>query len=84
MPLTLIRQKEGTQGEREVEEREDRQELRRQARTLPQVQLGQRCRMQGTGENMDGGVEFHSTRVAEGAWDQSYPLTLRMEGVTER
>ena len=29
---------------REVEEREVRQELRRQARTLPQVQLGQGCR----------------------------------------
>ena len=39
---------------REVEERQARQELRRQARTLPQVQLSQGCRMRGTGENMDG------------------------------
>jgi len=34
--------------------------------TLPQVQLGQGCRMQGTGENMDGGVGSQSTGGAEG------------------
>ena len=51
---------------REVEERQDRQELRRQARTLPQVQLGQECWMQGTGENVDDGAGFHSAGGAEG------------------
>ena len=68
----------------EVEERQARQELRRQVLTLPQVQLSQRCRMRGTRENMDSGVGFHSTEGAEGARDQSYPLTIGMEGATER
>ena len=63
-PNSLVRQKEGAQRRRkrrEIEEKEDRQELRRQVQTLPQIQLGQGCRMRGTGENMDGGVGFHST-----------------------
>ena len=42
-PNSLVRQKEGAQGRRikrrEVEEREVRQELRRWARTLLQIQL---------------------------------------------
>ena len=38
----------------------------------------------GTRENMDGGVGFHSKGGAEGARDQSYPLTIQMEGATER
>ena len=69
---------------REVEEREDRQELRRQARTLSQVQLSQGCRMGGTGEDMDGVVGRQSAEEAKGARDQSYPLTTGMEGATER
>ena len=44
VPNSLVRQKEGAQGRRrkrwEVEEKEDQQELRRQVRTLLQVQLG--------------------------------------------
>ena len=68
----------------EVEEREDRQELRRQAQTLLQVQLGHGCRMRETGENIDGGVGFHSPGGAEKARDESYPLTIGMEGDTER
>ena len=39
--------------------------------------------MQGTGENMDGGLGFHSIGEAERARNQSYPLTIRMEGATE-
>ena len=49
-------------------------------RTLAQVQLGQRYRMRGTEENIDSGTRFHSTGRAEGARDQSYPLTIGMEG----
>ena len=59
---SIVRQNVGARGMRrkrwEVEEREDRQEFQRQARTLPQVQLGQGYQMRGTGENMDGGVRF--------------------------
>ena len=40
--------------------------------------------MRGTGENMDGGVERQTTGGAKGARDQSYPLTIGMEGATER
>ena len=36
------------------------------------------------GENMDGGVGFHSTGGAEEARNQSYSLTIGMEGATER
>ena len=63
-PNSLVRQKDGTQGE------EDQQELRHQLRTIPQAQLGQGCRIRGTGENMDGGVGFHSTERVEGARDR--------------
>ena len=65
-PNFLVRQRERAQGdeEEEVEEREDRQELQCQAHTLPQVQLGQRCWIRGAGENVDGGVRFHSTGEA--------------------
>ena len=62
----------------ETKNKFDRQELRRQART---VQLGQ---MRGTGENMDGSAEFQSTEAAEEARDQSYPLTIGMGRATER
>ena len=31
------------------------QELKRQSRTLPLVQIGQECRMRGTGENIEVG-----------------------------
>ena len=31
----------------------------------------------------DGCVGFHSTGGAEEAWDQSYPLTIGVEGATE-
>ena len=86
-PNSLVRQKEGAQGEeeeeREIEKREDRQELRHQARTFPRVQLGQGCRKRRTGDNMDSGVGFYSTRRVERATDQSYPLTIGMEGTTE-
>ena len=51
---------------------------------LPQVQLGQGSRMRGTGENMDSGVGFYSTR-AEGAKGGKGGLGLgtckRMNGV---
>ena len=40
--------------------------------------------MRETGENMDGGVGYQSAGGAEGAKDQSYPLTVGMEGATER
>ena len=65
-PNFLVCQKEGLgrRKRREVEEREDRRELRRQTRMLPQVQLGQGCRMRGTGENMERGDGFHSTEEA--------------------
>ena len=56
----------------------------RQARTLPQVQLSQGCRMRGTGEKMDSDVGQQSTGGAEGARDQSYPLTIGIEGATDR
>ena len=69
---------------RKVEERQARQELRRQVRTLLQVQLSQGCRMRGTVENMEGGVGYSFTGGAEEAGDQSYPLTIEMEGATER
>ena len=62
----------------------DRQKLQRQVRTLPQVQLSQGFWMRGLEENMDGGVGFNSTGGAEGATIQFYPLTIGMEGVTER
>ena len=40
--------------------------------------------MRGTGENMDGGVEFYSTGGLRGlGMDKSYPLTIGMEGATE-
>ena len=40
--------------------------------------------MRGAGENMDGGVGFHSTGGAERARDQSYPPTIGIEEATER
>ena len=46
-------------------EREAKQELRRRARTLPQVYLGQGCWVRETGENMGSGMGFHSTLRAE-------------------
>ena len=69
---------------REAEEREDQQENRCKAQTIPHVQLGQGFRMRGTGENMVGGVRFHSIGGAEGARDQSYLLMIRIEIATER
>ena len=50
----------------------------------PQVRLGQGYKMRRIGENMDGGVSYQSTGGAEGARDQSYPLTIGMEGTIER
>ena len=32
----------------------------------------------------NGGVRFHSAGGSEGASDQSYPLTIGIEGATER
>ena len=83
-PNSLVHQKEGTQKEEEEGEQVEEKEVRCQARTLPQNQLGQGYRMRGTGENMDGGVGRQSTGGAEGARDHSYPLTIGMEGATER
>ena len=40
--------------------------------------------MRGIRENIDGGVGFQSTRGAEGARDQSYSVTIEMEGATEK
>ena len=60
--IPLVHQKEGLRGKRkkrrEVEQKQGRQDLRRQARMLPQVKLGQGCRMRGTWENMGGNVGF--------------------------
>ena len=42
------------------EEAADQRKGGRQARTLSQVSLGHVCRMRGAGENMDGGMGFHS------------------------
>ena len=86
LPNSLFRQKEGAQREEEAGDRRKGHQTGTPtpAQTLPQVQLGQRCRMGGTGDNMEGGVGFHFTAGAEGARDQSYPLTIRMEGVSER
>ena len=65
---SLVRQKEGAQREEEGEaEGPIRTPIT--TRMLPRVQLSQRCRMRGTGENIDGGVWFHSTGGAEGARD---------------
>jgi len=41
---------------------------------------GVRCKEQET--NMDGGVGLYSTGGAEGARNQSYPLTIGMEEAT--
>ena len=68
----------------QIEERQDQQELGHPARTIPLVELGQGYRMRRIEENMDGGVGFQSTGGAERARDQSYPLTIGMEGATER
>ena len=58
--LTLLSaRRRGLRGE-EVQEREDRQEIRRQAWMLSQDQLDQWCRMQGTGENMNDGMGIQS------------------------
>ena len=73
VPNSLVRQKEEAQRRRrkrqEVKETKTRQELRRQTRTLPPVQLSLGCHIRGTPENMDGGVGFHFTGEAEGARD---------------
>ena len=63
LPLTLLSvRRRGLKGRRrkrrEVEERQARQELRRQARMLPQVQLSQGCWMRLTVVNMNGGVGY--------------------------
>ena len=81
-PNLFVRRGGGeAKGEEEVAGR--RREFRRQAQTLPQVQLSQGCRMRGAGENMDGGVRHQVTGGAEGARDQPYTLTIGMEGVTK-
>ena len=72
-PYSLARQKKVAQGE-EKEEAGDRIKGGQTRTPTPRgcfhmsnVYLGQGCRMQGTGENMDGGVGFHYTGRAEGA-----------------
>ena len=40
--------------------------------------------MRGTGEDMNGGVGRQSTGGAGGARDQSYPLTIEIEGAKDR
>ena len=40
--------------------------------------------MRGTGEDMDGDVGRQSTGGAEEARDHSYPLTIGIEGDTDR
>ena len=51
-PNSHARQKEVAQGEEDEEagdrKRKAKQDLRRLARTIPQVKLGQGCRMRGT------------------------------------
>ena len=56
-------------GIEDIKERVAKHKLRCQVQTVPQVYLGQGCWMRGTGENMDGGVGFHSIGRAEGARD---------------
>ena len=86
--LTLVHPQEGTQGKEEEEAGARRKggptETPTPVRTLLQVQLGEGCRMRGIGGNKDGGVGLHYTGGAEGARDQSYLLTIEIEGVTER
>ena len=77
-PNSLVRQKEGAQGEEEEEAGG------RRKGGPPQVQLGQGCQMRGSGEKMNGGVGFYSIGGAEWARDQSYLLTIGMDGATER
>ena len=85
-PTLFSARRRGLRGKKRREDKEmkDQQELRHQERTLPQVQLCQGCRMRGTGENMNGGVGLYYTEGAAGARDQSCPLTIGMEGATER
>ena len=90
-PNSLVRQKEWAQGE-EAEEAAGRRKARPTGTPTPGaddpigplVELGQGCRMRRIEENMDGGVGFQSTGGAERARDQSYPLTIGMEGGAER
>ena len=65
LPARRMRLKGRNRKRREVEERQIRQEFRRQARMLLHVELSQGCWMRGTGENMDGGMGFHSTGMEE-------------------
>ena len=55
----------GRKKRREIKEKENKKELRRQARTLLEVSYGQGYGMRGAGENMYGGVGLFSTRRAE-------------------
>ena len=74
-PNSLVHQKEGAGGEEE-EVAGGRRKGGSTGSITPgtdaptvQVQLGQWCRVRGTGENMDDSVGFHSTGGAERAWD---------------
>ena len=86
-PNSLVRQKERGQGEEEEEVGDQRKGRPTGAPTLgvnaPKGKFGQECRMRETEENMDGGFGLHPIGGEEGARDQSYSLTIGMEGATE-
>ena len=63
---------------RERKEREAKQEIRRQARTLPQVSLGQGCQMRGKAENMDGGMGFYSTGLTNQTLTDVNPIRFEI------
>ena len=71
IPISLVRQNEGAQGEKE-EQAGDRRKGGPTGTPTPGAdafigQVGQRCRERGTGENMDGRVGFCSTGGTERA-----------------
>ena len=69
-PNSLFRQKEGAQKE-EAEDRRKRGQIGTptQGSDASTDPLGHCRRMQGTGENMNGGVRFYSKGGVEGARD---------------
>ena len=81
---SLVRQKEGAQGEEE-----EKAGGRRKGGPTPRVDDPIGLTRSGVSDtrnrtkNMDGAEGFHSIGGAEGAWDQSYPLTIGVEGATE-
>ena len=80
-PNSLVYQKEGAQGEEEKEAGGRRKGRRERSQRSNSVR-GVVCKEQKKTWTVVLG--FHSTRGEKGAGDQSYPLTIGMEGATER